>query len=73
MARDLALEGRVLDARARATEHLEGPIVEEFGWLICDRCLLRVRISSDPRRAPIVGMEKWGKGPEGDLCPTCAA
>lgn len=73
MARDRPLEERILDTRALAAEHLAGPILEEFAWMICDRCGLRVRVSSDPNRAPVVGMDEWGKGPEGDLCPTCAA
>lgn len=71
MARDRQLEERILDVRAVAAEQLEGPILEECAWMICDRCGIRVRVSSDPNRAPVVGMDEWGKGPEGDLCPTC--
>jgi hypothetical protein len=63
--RDQELERRVLDMRAVAAEQLEGPVLETFGWLICDGCGLRVRISDDPDRP------QWGTGPQGDLCPTC--
>lgn len=65
------MERRVLDLRAVAAEQLEGPIEESVAWLICDRCRLRVRVSSDLDR-PLMDTSGWGLGPEGDLCPTCA-
>jgi hypothetical protein len=69
--RDQELERRVLDMRAVASEQLEGPVLETFGWLICDGCGMRVRISSDPDRPQVHRLREWGEGPEGDLCPTC--
>lgn len=73
MTRDRDLERRVLDTRARAMEHVTEPVDDEFAAMICDRCGLTVRITSDPRRAPMhESMNQWGHGPEGDLCPTCA-
>lgn len=69
--RDQELERRVLDLRAVCAEQMEGPVLETFGWLVCDGCGLRVRISSDLDRPQVHRLQEWGKGPEGDLCPTC--
>lgn len=69
--RNQELERRVLDLRAVAAEQLSGEVREVFGWLICDGCGMRVRISSDPNRPQVHRLQEWGEGPEGDLCPTC--
>lgn len=83
MARDRSLEERVRNLRALAEEHLPQSTdgMEEirearevFARLICDRCGLTVRLSADPDRMPLDEATKgWGTGPEGDLCPSCAA
>lgn len=68
--RDQELERRVLDMRAVAAEQLAGEVKETFGWLICDGCGMRVRISSDPNR-PVPRLSEWSEAPEGDFCPAC--
>lgn len=83
MARNRELEERVRNLRAIAEEHApQAPdgmeeireMREVFARLICDRCGMVVRISAHPERMPIdPAIEKWGTGPEGDLCPSCAS
>jgi rubredoxin len=83
VARNRELEERVRNLRAIAEEHLPQSTDEReeiremrevFARLICDRCGLVVRISAHPERMPIdPSIEEWGHGPEGDLCPSCAA
>lgn len=63
----VSLSERIERLRFAAHAALREPVQAEFLILYCDRCGRRV----DPRTAPQAELARWGRGPDGDLCPGC--
>lgn len=66
------LRRRIDEIRAVAAEHLQGPVLDSFGAMICDGCGLTVRLDPEAKAGALnQQFQGWGKGPLGDLCPAC--
>jgi hypothetical protein len=65
------LERRVDRLTAVCEEFVTEPAEGKFALIGCDRCGRSVRIELEDGRVMLAGIEGWGQGPEGDLCPSC--